>query len=94
MCRLEKKNKNPKKIVKSCELGNYAHASAGLGGGGGVVIILSNNRKCTKNVGFIHKKKADKSNKLIQCFNSHVKNVYLYTEYRYTLRAYILLNSV
>ena len=41
------------------------NASAGLEGGGGVVIIKSNNRQCTKNVGFIHKKKADKTNKLI-----------------------------
>ena len=41
------------------------NASDGLGGGGGVVIINSNTRQCTKNVGFIHKKKADKSNKLI-----------------------------
>ena len=39
------------------------NASAGHGGGGGVVIILNNNRQCTKNVGFIHKKKADKVNK-------------------------------
>ena len=39
-------------------------------------------------------KKADKSNKPIQYFNSQWKNVYLYTEYRYILRAYILLNSV
>ena len=70
------------------------NASAGLGGGGGVVIINSNTRQCTKNVGFIHKKKADKSNKLIYPVNSHGKNVYLYTEYRYILRAYILLNSV
>lgn len=64
------------------------------GGGGGVVIILSNNRKCTKNVGFIHKKKADKANKLIHRVNSHGKNVYLYTEYIFILSAYILLNSV
>lgn len=39
-------------------------------------------------------KKADKANKLVQCFNSQWKNVYLYTEYRYILREYILLNSV
>ena len=39
-------------------------------------------------------KKADKVNKLIQRFNSQWKNVYLYTEYIFILRAYILLNSV
>ena len=39
-------------------------------------------------------KKTDKVNKLIHRFNSQGKNVYLYTEYRYTLCAYILLNSV
>ena len=48
-------------------------ASAGLGGGGGVVIINSNNLQCTKNVVFIHKKKADKVNKLIQHINSQWK---------------------
>ena len=39
-------------------------------------------------------KKADKVNKLIRRINSQWKNVYLYTEYRYILCAYILLNSV
>ena len=59
-----KNKKSKKKIVKSCDRGNYPISSAGLRGGGGVVIISSNNHKCTKSVGFIHKKKADITYKL------------------------------
>lgn len=70
-----KNKKSKKKFVKSCDRGDYPSALLAFGGGVGVVIISNNNRQCTKSVGFIHKKKADKTYKPPYCLHLQLTTI-------------------